>query len=422
MVNPQFLFFQASFSYESLALPLAIFVLFVLAVQHTVPAGYRRSLNLLTCGGLAAVVVTHHISSYTLVAFLLLWSALALLQRWRKKGRVQQPHVSPAREALLGLILCLCWLTYTGDIVLGYLAPHLGGTLYQIGQILRGESASRQLFQNSSGYVEPVWERVVALASEVLVMLVLPLGLFQIWLRYRGNVIALALSVGALAYPVSQALRLTPAGAESGVRSTEFLFLGISFVMAIGIAQFQLFRRSSRKQSILLLSSLAIVIVGQVVSGGSPAWARMPGPYLVSADQRSIVPDSISAAEWAGSHLGAGRRIASDRINTLLLATYGDEVTFTSVSEKVPVRPLFIAPEFGFAEQTILQQDHIQYLVVDHRLSTTLPWAGAYFDDQETNNGPIDPAALAKFDAVNDVSRLFDSGNIVIYDVEAIAG
>src|SRR5258708_40078044 len=33
---------------------------------------------------------------------------------------------------------------------------------------------------------------------------------------------------------------------------------------------------------------------------------------------------------------------------------------------------------------------------------------------------PIDPAVLAKFDGVKNASRIYDSGDIVIYDVEAI--
>jgi hypothetical protein len=66
----------------------------------------------------------------------------------------------------------------------------------------------------------------------------------------------------------------------------------------------------------------------------------------------------------------------------------------------------------------------VRYLVVDRRLSTALPSAGVYIERGEVPGDryttPIDPAVLAKFDTLVDVSRLFDSGDIVIYDLGAL--
>ena len=51
--------------------------------------------------------------------------------------------------------------------------------------------------------------------------------------------------------------------------------------------------------------------------------------------------------------------------------------------------------------------------------------AGYYFDP--TGGGPLaasdlyDPTIYGKFDAPNNISRIFDSGNIVIYDTKAIS-
>ena len=67
----------------------------------------------------------------------------------------------------------------------------------------------------------------------------------------------------------------------------------------------------------------------------------------------------------------------------------------------------------------------MRYVVVDRRLSAGLPSAGVYFERGEVlgnvHTAPIDPAALAKFDSLAGTSRLFDSGDIVIYDLGALA-
>ncbi len=419
MANPQFLFFEAMFSYESLAIPLAVFVLFALALRCWNPAGRRGGLTFTIWLGLGAVVITHHITSYVLVMFLLLWTVISFLPNHRKKGQV-----GPGGAALLGLGLSIGWLVYTRGIVLDYLTPHLVGTLDQIQQILTGESAPRQLFHAGAVFVTPWWERVVGFASVALIILSLPFGLFQIWWRYRTNAAALALAGGALAYPVSQALRFTQAGAESAQRTVEFLFLGLAFVLALGATEFWLSRAPNWRRSVVIIGALAVIVVGQLIAGSGATWGRMPGLYLVSADQRSIEPEGVTAAEWVGSHLEPGHRIGSDRINTLLMATYGNELAFTSASKKAwGVEQIFTSLQFGPGEKAILQQDRLQYLVVDRRLSTGLPWIGYYFNEPVSgmlqDTGPINPAALAKFDGVKNVNRLFDSGDIIIYDVKA---
>jgi len=431
MANPNFLFFDTDFAYESLALPLAVFVLFAVARRSNAPAGSRKGLTLVIWLGLGAVVITHHLTSYALVTFLILWTIVSLLLRKVKFFRQSYSPQVQARSgpgggvALLGLALCFVWLTYTGDLAVGYLAPHLDNTLHQFTQILAGQNAPRQLFHNPSGFVIPLWDRALAYISVALILVGLPPGLFRIWQHHRTNAIGLALAGAALAYPVTQVLRLTPAGGETGDRATEFVFLGIAFVLAIGAAQFWFSRTPNWKGRAMVVGALSVICFGQMVLGSGQPWALIPGPYLVSADSRSIEPEGITAAEWASSYLGHRNRIASDRINTLLMATYGDEQARTSGGDNIPESQVFTSLHFGNGVVEILRQDRIQYLVIDRRLSTALPYVGTYFN-QPTSGGqpitrPIDPAALTKFDDVLNISRIFDSGNIIIYDVETIS-
>ena len=408
--------FNGGFSYESLSLSLTVLVVFAIALRCAV--GGHRGLILMICLGIGATVITHHITSYMLTAFTFLWMVTSFPQSRHKKG-----YVGPGGVALLALVLCVVWLQYTGDMALSYLSPHFDSTVHQVSQILAGEKVTRQLFHGGAGFVTPLWERVTAFASVALIVLGLPFGLFYIWRYHRTNAAALALAGGALGYPVSQAFHLIPAGAESADRSTAFLFFGIAFVLAIGATQFWLSHGPSWRRATMVMGAVGIIFVGQTILGNGPLWARMPGPYLVSADQRSIETEGITAAEWTGSYLGPGQHIATDRVNTLLMMTYGNEWTVTALNAKTDVALIFTSLQFGPEIETILQEDKIQYLVVDRRLSTGLPWVGTYFSINAANtlqSKTIDPAALTKFDSVKKVSRLFDSGDIIIYDVEAI--
>ena len=423
MANPAFLFFDADFSYESFALPLAIFVLFAMALRDSRPPGRssrHRGLILAICLGLGAVVITHHVTSYALVAFLVLWTATWAVTYFYQRP-TQKDHVSPSPGgiALLGLVLSSAWLVYTGNRSIHYIGQYFVSAIQQLAQILAGERASRQLFQNTAGIGLPVWERVIALSSVALILLALPFGLYQVWRHHRTGAAALALAVGALAYPVGQVFRLTPSGAELGNRTTEFTFLGIAFILAIGATKFWFARTVGWRRNALVLGTVGIIFFGQLILGTGAPGAPLPGPYQVSDDELSIQTESIDAAEWAGSYLGPNHRIAADRDNGLLLATYGNEWVVTNVNSEKSVAGVFISPQIDPIVEAILQQDSIQYLLVDLRLSTGLPVVGSYYDLPDTQR--IDPAVLAKFDNVRGVSRVFDSGDIVIYNVEALS-
>jgi hypothetical protein len=471
--NPNF-FGNIGFAYESLAIPLAAFVLFAIVRRSYMPAGRRRGLTLAVWLGLAAVVITHHVTSYVLVAFLLLWTAAFLLPRtvasfhlrrdqkdrvgpggvykgrffsWirltrRSKSIIipssplasqggsqgiappKPTSVNPGGVALLGLVLCVVWLKYTGDLAVGYLGPYLDNAVRQFIQVLASESAPRQLFHDGSGFVEPLWERVTAFASEGLIALGLPFGLFQIWRHYRANAVALALAIGALAYPFSQLARLTPPGQVIGGRTQAYVFASAAFVLAVGVTHFWLSRVPNWRYRVAVTGAIAVILIGGWILGTGPLWYRLPGPYVVSADHRSIDSESVATAEWARSYLGPGQRMIADSANTLLMATYGNQRVVTTVNDKITVSSVFLSPHFDAGVESVLRRGGIQYILVDRRLSTALPRTGYYYDEAEPNRlqytKPIDPAALAKFDDVQNVSRVFDSGDIVIYDVEAI--
>jgi hypothetical protein len=244
-----------------------------------------------------------------------------------------------------------------------------------------------------------------------------------VWRRHRSSPLALGLAGAALAYPASLVSRLTQAGGEASSRSSEFLFLGVAFTLAVGIVELWPPAWSSLPLLALRPGALAIIFLGGVIVG-NPPWGRLPGPYVVAADARSVEPQGITAAQWARATLGPDNRVLADRINGLLMASYGDQWPVTN-SEGVYRAGPFFSLELGPADRAVFQQGRVRYLVIDRRLTTALPLVGTYIEagepDSYQHTTPLDPAALAKFDSLANVSRLFDSGDIQIYDVQALA-
>lgn len=417
--NPKILFFDAQFAYESLALPLTILTLYLIARRREGEGASWAGLTLAAALSLGATVIAHHLTSYALIAFLALWSVTLLVVRSRSSRRAQ---ANPAGFALLGGVLCLAWLVCLAHLVVGYLTPHLTGSVTELTRLLRGELTSRVLFRDPTGQVTPVWERVVALASTLLIVLGLPLGLYQIWRRYRRGAAAVALALVALLYPASLAFRLTQAGGELSDRAAVTLFVGVAFVLALGVVRLTSTRAGAGWRRAVGLALLTAVFVGQIVVGAGPIWARVPGPYLVSANSRSIEAESLAAATWARDYLGTDNRFAADRINRLLLGAQGGQHPVTHLNDGVEVSPLFVSVGYGVVQESIVREGRVRYVLIDRRLSNGLPRSGVYFEANEVeanrHTTPIVPAALAKFDRLANVRLLYDSGAIQIYELE----
>jgi hypothetical protein len=420
MTNPHYVFFDAQYAYESIALPMAVFVLFVAARAVHLGDTLRTRLGFIIAAivGVWTVVVMHHLTSYALMGFLLLWMLASLL-----RSRRTWDSVSLGIFVLLGMASVAFWLVYTQSRALAYLTPVVTGAIHQLQLILAGEAATRQLFHDYGGDVTPLWQRMFATGSVGLILVGIVPGIFWIW-RNRVNAAILALAVWALLYVPSQALRLSQAGIEVADRATEFVFLGLATVIAISMTQVKP-DVVTRRAAIWALSILTTVLfIGGIVAGSGPDWERFPGPFLVSADARSLTQEGISSAQWASIYLDPGHRVATDRVNSLLMATYGRQRVITSLDDNIDPSPLFTSLTFDDTDLSILRDTHISYLVADLRMSTGLPRRGFYFSEIEpyafNYTAPISRAALTKFDDLPNVNRVFDSGNIVIYDTGAL--
>ena len=126
-----------------------------------------------------------------LFAFLALWAVTGLVLRRRERAR-------PGFVALSTLVLIAGWTLLVATATIGYLAPALTSTLTEVIRLAFGEMEARELFVSRSGDVAPVWERLVGSASAGVILLLLPLGLWVVWTRYRANPAMMALAAAAI--------------------------------------------------------------------------------------------------------------------------------------------------------------------------------------------------------------------------------
>jgi hypothetical protein len=127
----------------------------------------------------------------------------------------------------------------------------------------------------------------------------------------------------------------------------------------------------------------------------------------------------VGAAEWTRQWLGT-RRFVADRVNRLLLATFGQQEVLTTLRNPVDTSRLLLAETLGPDELNALKVNDVDCVLVDMRLSQALPRVGVYVEVGESRRRPAAPPesrALLKFNEQREVSRPFDNGHIIIYDV-----
>jgi hypothetical protein len=443
--NPSFLYFDSQFGYESIALVIAA-VLLLVTMRWSGPASQGRSWN---AGGLiaamailaATLTITHHMTSYAMIAFLALWALLIPLSGRSMRlasvaagerpsgwlAIVRAPWIAgPGFPALLLALAAGTWFVLEASHVT---TAELGDVFIQafesVIHLITGKSGSKTLFQ-SAGQTNTTAARILGVASIVPLLLIIPLGLLRTWRgRDVANPLWRALSIVALFYPLTMLLRFTQAGTETSQRASEFVFLGLAFVG--GLLLDELPWRGSKLRRLRLglgCTALATVIfLGGFIVGESPV-TRQPGSFLVGGEARAITPQGIAAAQFAARRLPRGSRVLVDRPNSTLISSFGHLDNVSGSIEGIPVSRVFTSPRFDEVDQRVISNDAIDYVVVDRRLTHEIPAGGFYFESTEpkanTYEKPLPVASLRKFNHVEGLSRIFDNGAIAIYDTSGL--
>lgn len=223
-------------------------------------------------------------------------------------------------------------------------------------------------------------------------------------------------------YPITQILRFSEKGPELASRFGPFMYLGIAFVTAVFVCKLLFvpdgnsFRFSRWMVSIVIL----VMFLGNFLVS-FPRWALLPGPYMASADTRSVDGESMNVAVWARENLVSNPRLAADRINGLLLVAYAHAYQVTGSWNGINVPGIFLDVPFTEVEYRTLCEGNINFMVVDYRFTTHPPRLGFYFEMGENEDGyqgSLEAAVFDKFKDRDEFSLIYNDGTILIYQVD----
>ncbi|QGM99053.1 hypothetical protein [Methylocystis parvus] len=436
MTNSNFIFFEGQFAYETLAIGWLASILYVEWARPQSDDPWRDRLYL-TFPLLAALTVTHHLTAYILAGLLLAFAILEMLKREPSGDRNLRVVV-----AGMAIVLPALWSWRVGSVSQGgslahYLGPVLESGVREFWSFLQGGLRGRKLFVAADGIETPIWMRIASLAAALLAALGIAGGFFSViaasakgadwravvrvihglWTDSRKLLLALL----GITFPVSLLLRFTSSGWEIGNRMTPFVYIGVAVLSCVTLMRILARRDRARVRKIAAGLVVLSLLGGGLVSGWGIACIRRA--YAVSADALSIEPMAIAAARWMSDWLGAGNRVAADRVNTLLVTVYGSQTPITQLRDKVNTSSIFMDKTFSDFDDWALHHGRVDYLFVDLRLTTGLPRLGVYFDKGEyrpSQSSPPAASSFLKFNAMKGVSRIFDNGSIVIYDVRGV--
>ncbi|HEV7616282.1 MAG TPA: hypothetical protein VGO36_08630 [Solirubrobacterales bacterium] len=408
--NFNFLYWGAQFSYESLALPLLLLALMALAEREAAPREALRAWGAPVVLAMMAIVVTHHLTSYAMATLLVALS----LAYWYVRRKWDPPNPWPF--AIFGILLAVFWLFVVASATVGYLSPVLSDAVSAIGNTIGGSDEPRALFQGGGSSVAPtpLAARAVAVLAVLALLAGLPFGLRVLWRKYRRQPFALLFGIAAVGFFATLALRLAPAAWETANRASEFLFVGLAFVLACACIEALRRWRGQRLVRPLIAAGIGLVLVGGAISGW-PWDSQLARPLRAAATAGTISSPPLSLAQWAES-LPDGRFAASTADAGLLLDP-GGKMTLTGSSPDIED----VLEEEALAGWMVpmLRRNDIRYVAVDRREVGSDSLRGYYFSRRDRNEALLPPSVSSKFNEISGVGRVYTNGPITVFDLEA---
>jgi hypothetical protein len=424
MTNPEWVYFDAQFAYESLGLTLALWT--IAFVARLIRARHREERLRWTALSVAAgsiCVITHHLSTVSLCAILVLCTAaLAVGTALVPRPTETRPWTSVVwlvgTTALISAALG-GYLAWVAPSTTTYLGSAAGNALRELCGLagLAGSSpdGARTPF---SGSQAPIYERIAAFAAPVAVGVLVA---WHVWSRRAGvrrwrPGLAPAMGCLACVYLASVPLVMTAEGSEVARRSWAFSYLGVA-VVAGWVASVML--RTGRFGAVVGVGGgLALLLVGNLAAGENVAY-RFPGPYIFGSDSRSVTADMLAAEAWWQQVRAPGTGVVADRYNGVLYqAAPGGKVA--SVTQG-PISDFYLdstAPS-PYLAQTLDAQGY-DYLVIDKNITEDVPLLGVYFAPDEPGGAggsmhPVPSAVIERWARSPYTTRVYDSDQMSIY-------
>lgn len=412
--SPQILIFNSQYSYQTLALPLALLAIFLVA---------RRTIDGL--GGLlvpAAVTfvmaMTHHLTSVLVCALWAGWLVLVLLL-----GRGEPNWVGRIRDLFAMLLATVAGivaaLMIPGNTTLEYVVQAVQSALSGASSLLeRGET--KTLFVNPGGVASSMFERGLMLAAVAITGLALVAAWWRSreWLRHRRNrALPVLLVLVSLLFVLQPLGHLAQSTGEIADRSTTFAFIGIAFVLGWWIWQ----RAMTRRVALIATALATVTFLGGVMLGSGPLVQQVPGQHWIGADARSIDRYNLGAVDWMTANVAQRNSVFGNRVGMLLASADGGFKSATEIGTGKDASELLLNPAVTAEDLKLIRTLPINFLISDLRDASALPTLGFYVADKEWGQDmrrvPVPRSALRKFDRVSGASRVYTNGPVTVYEL-----
>ncbi|MDH3226834.1 MAG: hypothetical protein OEM67_07060, partial [Thermoleophilia bacterium] len=400
----------AQFSYESLALPLAfVGVLATLRRSRSTSRAASDGWTLVAVLTISATIMTHHLTAYLLVAFLLA-SCVASVVTARKSNYWDL--------AIFSAVATLAWVFLIAPSTTGYLGFIFGEAFAGVQEAVVGDSAARAPFEGEQ--TSPLAPRVVGALSTLTLVVALLVGLARRWRLAIGDpALVILFAVGAL-YPLALAGRLVPSVWETANRASEFLFVGVALLVALsGVHMLRTAR--SRWLGQAAFGGLAVLTICGAVIVGWPDNIRLAQPYRAEIGERSVEFQTVTSARWMLATYGPGHRIGGPRGSARPQLTAGRQELLVGAANG-NIAGILESPPLVESEQRGLAINEIEFMLVDRRRISSDSMAANFFGLSGPSRAQSErlnpPGDILQFDAAG-ADRVFDAGSVAIYDLGA---
>jgi hypothetical protein len=413
-LSSQFVFFNSQYSYQTMALPLALAaVSFIVRAQEATDPR-PNLIGATLC--LLAVAVTHHVTSFLTAGLMLAWLIVE-----NGRGRL---WVAYGACAAIGSTLL--WALVQRQLLSDYFGPIINDVGAQV-----ANGARREVFKDDAGTKARALDQYLLLYYAAVMSLIVAAVMVMAYRErhFRWGRVLLLIGLTA-SVPIGLAARVVPSGGQLFDRSSSFVFIPFSMYVASFAAWYWWrephhygFRQHRRMVQIRIVGTVlaAITFLGGYVLGSGPSWARLPGPFMAAADTRSMDSETLAAAKWARTALAPGSRIAADRVSSTLLASQAGLWPVMKGPRGIDAPALYVAPSWGMTETDMAAAMRLRYIYVDRRLAAEKPPFGSYFFKGETGDGEqLTDKQLTKFDEVPGIKVVYRHGPVSIYDLSVL--
>ena len=413
--NSRFTYFDSLFSYQTIAVVLLLFAMIVISKFYWEKV--KRSFFLFYIPILPAIIVSHHVTTYVLILFLLVF----MIFYRKNKGINHSDSKLPFIGVLLAtLVLTLAWVIYDAIPTIAYMKGLIVERLSFISQTITLQQ-TRPLFIGST---LPNFEVFI----DRFLYLPLIFGLISIgfWLIFkkknnRNFYLDSMFVLGPLLFFFSLPLIFT-SSSDLAYRSWTFSFIGVALFGAFAIDW--LFSNGTLRlkgQSLFKVLTIAIVVLIMIggISLSLPTAVRFNAPSNV--ETIGSTGDAVASATWFQNHFGMYNYIVGDKTTRDIFGSYGYQYVRVSSASDV-----FFPTTVNNVVFSNLRSYNESFLVTNLQMLNHLGEGGSYFGTQELgNNGgpvygetePLPAVSLQKFDNSTLFNRIYSGENINIYKI-----